>query len=50
MKLKDLPTKYDFTVVEKGRYQKWVDGGYFTAGDITKKPYTIMMPPPNITG
>lgn len=50
MKLKDLPTKYDFTSVEKGKYQEWLEKGYFKAGDISKKPYTIVMPPPNITG
>ncbi|MEG0128878.1 class I tRNA ligase family protein, partial [Clostridium sp.] len=32
-------------------YKKWVDNKYFTPEvDETKKPYTIMMPPPNITG
>ncbi|HHX80009.1 MAG TPA: valine--tRNA ligase [Acholeplasmataceae bacterium] len=50
MKLKDLPTKYDFNAVEKGKYQTWVEKGYFTAGDISKKPFTIVIPPPNITG
>ena len=50
MKLKDLGVKYDFTKVEEGKYEKWVKEGYFTAGDITKKPYTIVIPPPNITG
>ena len=50
MKLKDLPTKYDFNAVEKGKYQTWVKKGYFTAGDISKKPFTIVIPPPNITG
>jgi len=50
MKLKDLPTKYDFTTVEANKYHKWVKEGYFTAGDINKKPYTIVIPPPNITG
>lgn len=50
MKLKDLSTKYDFKQVEKGKYQKWVQKGYFKAGDISKKPYTIVIPPPNITG
>ena len=49
-KLKDLPIKYDFTEVEKDKYDKWVKEGYFTAGDISKKPYTIVIPPPNITG
>ena len=49
-KLKDLPIKYDFNEVEKGKYEEWVEKGYFTAGDINKKPYTIVIPPPNITG
>ena len=44
MKLKDLPTKYDFNAVEKGKYQTWVEKGYFTAGDISKKPFTIVIP------
>ena len=50
MKLKDLPTKYDFKSVEQGKYKTWVEKGYFTAGDINKKPYTIVIPPPNVTG
>ena len=49
-KLKDLPIKYDFKEVEQGKYEEWVEKGYFTAGDINKKPYTIVIPPPNITG
>ena len=50
MKLKDLSTKYDFKKVEEGKYEYWVKEGFFTAGDINKKPYTIVIPPPNITG
>lgn len=50
MKLKDLPTKYDFNSVEKGKYRRWIKEGYFIAGDENKKPYTIVIPPPNITG
>ncbi|MGD9604627.1 MAG: valine--tRNA ligase [Bacilli bacterium] len=50
MKLKDLPIKYDFKMVEEGKYQRWVEKGYFTAGDKTKIPFTIVIPPPNITG
>ena len=49
-KLKDLSTKYDFKLVEEGKYDKWIKEGYFTAGDISKTPYTIVIPPPNITG
>ena len=49
-KLKDLPIKYDFKTVEEGKYQTWIKNGYFTAGDISSKPYTVVIPPPNITG
>ncbi|MFA6661671.1 MAG: valine--tRNA ligase [Bacilli bacterium] len=48
--LKNLSSKYDFTKVEEGKYDTWVKNGYFTAGDVSKKPYTIVIPPPNITG
>ena len=50
MKLKDLPTRYDFNQVESGKYQEWVKNGFFTSGDISKKPYAMVIPPPNITG
>ena len=37
--------------VEDKHYKKWVDAGYFHAErDPDKRPYTIVMPPPNITG
>ena len=49
-KLKDLETKYDFKKVEEGKYDRWIKEGYFTCGDLSKKPYTIVIPPPNITG
>ena len=50
MRLSELPTKYNPKEVEKDKYKTWVKEGYFTAGDINKKPYTIVIPPPNITG
>lgn len=31
-------------------YQKWVDKRYFSTHDFSKKPFTILLPPPNITG
>lgn len=46
----NLKTKYDFKEVEQGRYQTWVDKNYFKSGDKTKKPFSIVIPPPNITG
>ncbi len=50
MKLKDLSTKYDFKQVEEGKYQTWVEKGYFTPGDLSNKSYCIVIPPPNVTG
>lgn len=42
---------YDPHKIEDKIYQNWLDKGYFHANiDETKKSYTIMMPPPNITG
>lgn len=47
----DMPTKYNPTEVEKGKYEKWVEAGYFES-DVTsdKPPFTIVIPPPNVTG
>ncbi len=46
----NLAPKYDHTSVETGRYDQWVEKGYFTAGDKSKDPFTIVIPPPNVTG
>lgn len=46
-----MPTKYDPKSIEQGRYDWWLKGKYFEAGDDPKKdPYTIVIPPPNVTG
>lgn len=46
-----LPTKYDPKTVEENRYQYWLDGKFFEAtNDPEKEPYTIVIPPPNVTG
>jgi len=47
---KNLAQKYDHKAVEEGRYDSWVKEGYFTAGDKSKDPFTIVIPPPNVTG
>ena len=48
---KMLAPKYDPAVVEAGRYQYWIDGKFFEAGkDTSKPPFTIVIPPPNVTG
>ncbi|WP_163582356.1 valine--tRNA ligase [Gracilibacillus saliphilus] len=47
----NLPPKYDPTAVEKGRYNTWVEGKYFEAErNKEKEPFTIVIPPPNVTG
>ena len=48
--MKEIKPKYDFKEVEEGKYDFWLNGGFFTAGDLSKKPYTIVIPPPNVTG
>ncbi|MBC2872359.1 valine--tRNA ligase [Bittarella massiliensis (ex Durand et al. 2017)] len=48
---KELDKKYDPGQVEDRIYDFWLSGGYFHAEpDPDKKPYTIVIPPPNITG
>ena len=48
---KELAKQYDPKNVEDRIYQTWLDGNYFHAEpDPEKKPYTIVIPPPNITG
>ena len=48
---KELAKTYDPKGLEDRLYQKWLDKGYFHATvNPNKKPFTIMMPPPNVTG
>lgn len=48
---KNIAKTYDPKDFEDRLYNEWIKGGYFTPKvDYNKKPYTIMMPPPNITG
>ena len=46
-----LPKSWDPKAVESALYQQWLDRGYFTA-DVTseKPPFSIVLPPPNVTG
>ncbi len=48
---KELAKTYDPKGIEERLYKKWEENGYFHAEvDRSKKPFTIVMPPPNITG
>lgn len=47
----NLPTKYQPTEIEQGRYQKWLEQDLFKPnGNKDAKPYSIVIPPPNVTG
>ena len=45
-----LDKKYNHIEVEKDKYNFWKDSGYFKSGDLSKKPFCIVIPPPNVTG
>ncbi|TPE68297.1 valine--tRNA ligase [Halalkalibacterium halodurans] len=47
----EMPTKYHPQDIESKWYEYWIEGKFFEAtSDETKKPYTIVIPPPNVTG
>ena len=45
-----LDKKYDSKLVEEGKYQTWLKNDCFKSGDLTKEPFCIVIPPPNVTG
>lgn len=45
-----LDKLYNHLDVEKDKYQKWKEAGYFCSGDLSKEPFCIVIPPPNVTG
>lgn len=49
--MSNLEKVYDPSIVEERLYKKWMDNGYFHAEvEKDKEPFTIVIPPPNITG
>ncbi len=47
----NMETKYDFNLVENGKYEFWLNNKNFLAGnDKSKRPFAIVIPPPNVTG
>ena len=51
MKELDLPTKYEPQSIESGRYDWWIKNQFFKVENHEDKPaYTIVIPPPNVTG
>src|SRR5574344_359911 len=45
-----LDKKYDHSTIEQNKYQTWLNKGYFASGNLNKEPYSIVLPPPNVTG
>jgi len=48
---RELASTFSPADIESPLYEKWVSAGYFTADASSKKePFTIVLPPPNVTG
>ncbi len=45
-----LDIKYNHKIVEEGKYTNWINKDYFLSGDNTKTPFSMILPPPNVTG
>lgn len=46
-----MPTKYNPHSIEEGRYQEWIEAGVFKPSENPEaEPYSIVIPPPNVTG
>lgn len=45
-----MDKKYDHLLVEQGKNKKWIDNKSFSTHDESKRPFTIILPPPNVTG
>src|SRR5690606_39920570 len=45
-----MPSKYDASSVESKWYKYWMENNYFHSKPDHREPYTIVMPPPNVTG
>ncbi len=47
----EMETKYNHKKVEENKYEKWLDKGYFKCDEKSdKKQFSIVLPPPNVTG
>ena len=45
-----MEKKYNHKSVEEGKYEKWLKEDYFKCGNLSKEPFCIVIPPPNVTG
>ncbi len=45
-----MDINYNHNIVEKDKNKKWIEKKYFIKNDLKKKPFSIILPPPNVTG
>ena len=45
-----LDKRYNPQQIEQNKYKKWKEKGYFEAGDLNKPKFSMVIPPPNVTG
>lgn len=45
-----LDKRYNPQLIEKDKYKRWKEKGYFEAGDLSKPKFSMVIPPPNVTG
>jgi valyl-tRNA synthetase len=48
--MKEIPTKYDPALTEDKWYKYWMDKGFFHSEPDDREPFTVVIPPPNVTG
>ena len=48
--MKEIPTKYDPALTEDKWYKYWMDNGFFHSEPDDREPFTVVIPPPNVTG
>ena len=46
----EIPSKYDPSQSESKWYQYWLDNNFFSSKPDAREPYTVVIPPPNVTG
>lgn len=46
----ELASRYNPTEIEQKWYQYWMDNGYFNSDPDNREPFTVVIPPPNVTG
>ena len=46
----ELEKNYDPKLIEERKYKKWVNDKIFEKHDLSKPPFCVVIPPPNVTG